>query len=287
MKKRNLAAVILLGALAFGTAAQAETATFYLDSEGTEVYETVDFEGESRITPPESPEKEDSYFAGWYLDAEYTTVYKESTKLSGDQNIYAKWLNMYTFEAEYTQLTDLPEDDLTAEFGNKIGYGYSNNVGGLQLIQEEGDSGCEASNGYYVSSLYYNGAYLEFVIESDKEVEDAILTLRFSSEYYDMKLDDDNFLVLVNGEAVKHGEIDLSGAITDMSSLSKRAFTDHKVDTAIHLQEGSNTIRLQVNNSEKQGTTGTMNAIAPMMDCIYVYTDAELTWEPFTGNISK
>lgn len=287
MKRRNLAAAILLGTLVFGTAAQAETATFYLDKEGTEVYETVDFEGESRITPPENPEKEGFYFAGWYLDAEYTNAYKESTKLSGDQDIYAKWLNMYTFEAEYTQLTDLPEDDLTAEFGNKIGYGYSNNVGGLQLIQAEGDSGCEASNGYYVSSLYYNGAYLEFVMESDREVEDAILTLRFSSEYYDMKLDDDNFLVLVNEEAVKHGEMDLSGAVTDMSSLNKRPFTDFKVDTAIHLQEGSNTIRLQVNNSEKQGTTGTMNAIAPMIDCIYVYADAELTWEPFTGNISK
>ena len=28
-----------------------------------------------------------------------------------------------------------------------------------------------------------------------------------------------------------------------------------------------------------------MNAIAPMVDCIYIYTDAELTWEPFTDNV--
>ena len=286
MKYRMLCAAATLGIMTLGSAmnVSAETATFYMDAEGSEVYDTVDFEGESRITPPETPEKEGCYFAGWYLDSDYTTEYKESTKLSGDQNIYAKWLNEYTFEAEYTQLTDLPEDDITAEFGNKIGYGYSNNVSGLQLIQAEGDSGCEASNGYYVSSLYYNGAYLEFNITSDKEVDDAVLVLRLSSEYYDMNLTDSTFLVQVNGEDIKYGEIDLSGAITDMSSMSKRPFTDFTVSDAVHLNEGENTIRLQVNNSEKQGSTGTMNAAAPMVDCIYVDTDAVLTWEPFTSN---
>lgn len=286
MKHRMLCAAAALGLMTLGGAVNvsAETATFYMDADGSEVYDTVDFEGESRITPPENPEKEGSYFAGWYLDSDYTTEYKESTKLSGDQNIYAKWLNEYTFEAEYTQLTDLPEDDITAEFGNKIGYGYSNNVSGLQLIQAEGESGCEASNGYYVSSLYYNGAYLEFNITSDKEVDDAVLVLRLSSEYYDMNLTDSTFLVQVNGEDVKYGEIDLSGAVTDMSSMSKRPFTNFTVSDAVHLNEGENTIRLQVNNSEKQGSTGTMNAAAPMIDCIYVDTDAELTWNPITAN---
>lgn len=291
MKTRNkiLCAIAAMGILSLGACigASAETATFYLDSEGTEVYETVDFEGESRITPPEDPEQEGSSFAGWYLDAEYTEEYKESTKLSGDVSIYAKWLTEYTFEAEYTQLTDLPEDDLTAEYGNKIGYGYSNNVSGVQLIQAEGESGCEASNGYYVSSLYYNGAYLEFVINSDKEVTDAVLTLRLSSEYYDMALTDSTFLVQVNDEDIKYGDIDLSGAITDMSSMEKRPFTDFTVSKEVHLTEGENVIRLQVNNSEKQGTTGTMNAAAPMIDCIYIDTDAELTWEPFTSNVDE
>ena len=149
----------------------------------------------------------------------------------------------------------------------------------------EGDSQCEASQGYYITSLYYNGAYLEFVLQSDREVEDAQLVLRLSSEYYDMHLNSDNFLVLVNGEALKYDDIDLTGAITDLSSLLKRPFTDHAVGE-IHLLEGENVIRLQVNNSDKQGTTGTMNAAAPMIDCIYVATDAELTWSPFANGIS-
>ena len=260
--------------------ALASTATFVVDGE---TYATVEFEDDTRITPPAAPTKEGYVFAGWTME-DGARVYKESTKLSGDVEITARFLKTYTFEAEYTQLTDLEEDDPTADDGKKIGYGYSNNVKGLQLIQAEGGSQCNASNGYYVSSLYYNGAYLEWIIESDREVEDAILTLRLSSEYYDMLLTSKNFLVIINYEdEIAFDDIDLSGAITDMSSLLKRPFTDHTVSKAIHLVKGENSIMLQVNNSQKQGTTGTMNAIAPMIDCIYVSTDAELSWEPF-GN---
>ena len=138
--------------------ALASTATFVVDGE---TYATVEFEDDSRITPPAAPAKEGYVFAGWTME-DGARVYKESTKLSGDVEITARFLKTYTFEAEYTQLTDLEEDDPTADDGKKIGYGYSNNVKGLQLIQAEGGSQCNASNGYYVSSLYYNGAYLEW-----------------------------------------------------------------------------------------------------------------------------
>lgn len=258
------------------------TATFTVDGED---YDTVEFEGESRITPPADPEKEGYMFAGWTME-DGARAYKESTKLSGDVTIEARFLKNYVFEAENTQLTDLDEDDLTADYGNKIGYGYSNNVSGLQLIAAEGDAQCDASNGYYVTSLYYNGAYLEWHITSDKAVEDAVLTLRLSCEYYDMPLTCKNFLVVVNDEELTYEDITLAGAITDMSSLQKRAFTDHIVSKEIKLVEGENVIRLQVNNSQKQGTTGTMNAIAPMIDCITVSTDATLTWSPFANGLS-
>ena len=240
---------------------------------------------------PAAPEKEGYVFAGWQIEAE-NKAYKESTKLSGDTEITARFLKIYTFEAENTQLTDL-EDDPTVIDGKKMGYGYSNNVGGLQLIQAEGDSQCNASGGYYVSSLYYNGAYLEWYIYSDREVDDAQLTLRLSSEYYDMLLTSKTFLVLVNpdweedaeDQGLTYDDIDLSGAITDLSSLLKRPFKDYLISKTVHLNEGENCICLMVNNSEKQGTTGTMNAAAPMIDCIYVATDAELTWEPFANGL--
>ena len=281
MKKIICLAALTLMLLAVCTAALASTATFVADGE---TIATVEFEDDSRITPPDAPEKENAVFAGWTF--EDGSEYKESKKLTGDQTITARYLTVYTFEAENTQLTDLPEEDLTADFGNKIGYGYSNNVGGLQLIQAEGDSGCNASNGYYISSLYYNGAYLEFVINSDRAVEDAQLTLRLSSEYYDMTISCSMFTVSVNGEALKFDDLDLTGAITDMSSLLKRPFTDYTVSREVRLNEGENVIRLEVTNSTKLGTTGTMNATAPMIDCIYVATDAELTWSPFANGLN-
>ena len=267
-----------------GTGANA--AVFHLNDGTDAVYTTVRFDDDTRISNPGTPVREGYFFKGWYEDAEFTTQFNFNARQSGNKDVYARWLKIYTFEAEYTQLTDLPSSDLTAENGLKIGYGYSSNVKGTQLIMAEGGSNSNSSNGYYVSNLYYNGAYLEFVIHSDAAVEDAVLVLRLSSEYYDMHLTDENYLVMVNDEEIAYGSIDLNGAITDLSTASKRPFSNHTVSSAVSLVEGENIIRLQVNNDEKQGATGTMNAIAAMVDCIYVYADAELTWDPYTGNIS-
>ena len=261
------------------------TAVFHLNDGTDAVYTTVHFEEDARIANPGTPEREGYFFKGWYEDAEFTKEFNFNARQQGDKDIYARWLKKYTFEAEYTQFTDLPASDRTAENGLKIGYGYSSNVKGTQLIMAESTSGANSSNGYYVSNLYYNGAYLEFVINSDAAVEDAVLILRLTAEFYDMYLTDENYLVMVNDEEIAYGNIDLTGAITDLSTSSKRPFSNYTVSSTVSLVEGENIIRLQVNNDEKQGATGTMNAIAPMVDCIYVYTDAALTWEPLTGNI--
>ena len=262
-------------------------AVFHLNDGTDDVYTTVHFEDDARISNPGKPQREGYFFKGWYADEACTTEFNFNERQTGNKEIYARWLQIYTFEAEYTQFTNLPASDRTAENGSKIGYGYSNNVKGLQLIMAESNSGANASNGYYVTSLYYNGAYLEFIINSDKEVTDAVLVLRLSAEYYDMHLNEENYLIMVNDNELPYGNIDITGAITDMSSLNKRAFTNYTVSSTVHLEAGENVIRLEVNNDEKQGATGTMNAIAPMVDCIYVYTDATLTWEPFSDNINK
>ena len=263
------------------------SAVFHLNDGTDAVYTTVHFEDDTRIANPGKPQREGYFFKGWYEDAEFNTEFNFNARQSGNKDVYARWLNIYTFEAEYTQFTNLPATDRTAENGQKIGYGYSNNVKGTQLIMAEGNSGANASNGYYVTSLYYNGAYLEFNITSDVEVQDAVLVLRLSAEYYDMYLTEENYLVMVNDEEIPYGKIDVTGAITDMSSMNKRPFSNYTVSSTVQLEAGENTIRLQVNNDEKQGNTGTMNAIAPMVDCIFVYTDAALTWQPFTDNISN
>ena len=262
------------------------TATFYWNYQGAaeEVYETVYFTDGGRLTKPADPSRgSDYYFAGWYTDQQFTTEYSAMKKYEGNQSFYAKWLSKYTFEAENTQLTGLVGDyalGLADQLGNKKGQGYSNNPAGKALIVEEGQSGANASGGYYVTSLYYNGAYLEWEITSDVAVDDAMLYVRLSSEYFDAKLTDDNFKITVNGEELSFNDINLTGAITDMSSMEKRPFSDHGVGN-ISLKAGVNKIRLTVNNSDKPMQTGTMAATAPMFDCIYVYSTSDLTMKEF------
>ena len=52
------------------------------------------------------------------------------------------------------------------------------------------------------------------------------------------------------------------------------------------LKQGTNVIKLIVNNENRLGESGTMYATAPLFDCLYVYTDAQLTWEPLTDNLN-
>lgn len=116
-------------------------------------------------------------------------------------------------------------------------------------------------------------------------MDDAVLYLRLSAEYYDAKLTDDTFLVEVNGEALSFNDIVFDGVITEMSSQEKRPFTNYGIGT-ISLKEGENTVRLTVNNSNAPGTTGTMRATAPMFDCIYVYSTSALTMEKYNTSIT-
>ena len=84
------------------------------------------------------------------------------------------------FEAEYTYIDE-----------NKAGVGSSDNFSGLKLIFADNGT-ASSSNGYWVSGLYYNTAFIEFVITSDKAVTDAHLQLRLSAEWADMYLAPNN-----------------------------------------------------------------------------------------------
>lgn len=73
----------------------------------------------------------------------------------------------YTFEAEYTNL------------GNKFGTAFSGERSETNMVVA-GDS--TASNGYAVAGLCKRGLSVNFVIVSDREVEDATLILRIGNE---------------------------------------------------------------------------------------------------------
>ncbi len=244
------------------------------------VYYTTRVRAGRRPTAPADPARNGYYFADWYADAACTVKYDFQQAVEEDATVYAKWFNAYTFEAEYTDLV------------GKEGNGYSSSASGTDLImndiggtlgQQTGQAG--ASNGFYIASLYEPELSIDFNIVSDADVTDAVLVLRLSVEYYDMTFTPNNFTILVNGDALEYSAIVLEGAVdvADENELGKRPFSNHTITTALSLKEGPNTINLVISNTTELG--GTMYAEAPMIDCMYVYTDAHLSWTPIEDNL--
>ena len=257
-------------------ASNASVATFHLNYDGADVYVTQNFANESRISKPENPTRDGFYFAGWYINQELTEAFSDMKKYSGNQDFYAKWLNIYVLEAEDTQVTGLnPEEDTTATTsGNKLGYGRSGEAHGEGLIAK----GSDASGGYYIHGLYYPDAYLAFEITSDKDAEDVQIVVRLSAEFKDYELTQKDLALEVNGKKQKYN--------STISLKQDQPFADYTITLAAKLQAGENLIRLVVLNDEKQFPDGTVNAAAPMVDCIYVYTDAKIEMTKYNTKVT-
>lgn len=258
-------------------------------------------------TKIDMPEVSGYYFVKdqWYTDASFTTLFDFTKPVNDDATLYAKPLKENKFEAEFTYID-----------ANKTGQGSSNNMTGLDIIDPDNGT-AQASNGFYVSNLYYNGAFLEFVIESEAEVTDAVLMLRLTAEWEDMfiapkdttvngknyysfvvssapaltdtdgnvKKDEKGYVLYDTTKEVEYdyNPIALEGAIPfDVSMYDKRPFDNHLITTQLHLYKGTNVIRLTVNNNHSHD--GTIHAEAPTIDCMFIYTDVKLSWSPYTHN---
>lgn len=268
-----LAALLLI--LAVCPVSQAEetgTATFYLNAGDESIYTTAAFTLGEWVDPPEEPVREGYVFDGWFADAQGENKFSFNARYDSDVAIYAAWRKVFVFEAEYTDLE------------GRLGQGYSGNTAGTGLI---GKDECEAgaSNSYYVSCLYYNGAYLTFNIVSDREVSDVTIVLSLSAEFDDFDLIGDECFLDVNG-TLYNVEASFQGtySVTNNGEHLKRPFSLHTVATKVTLNEGENVIEFVVNNDEHM-SGATMEAKAPMVDCMYLYTNAELTWEPVLSNL--
>ena len=257
-------------------ASNAAVATFHLNYEGADVYTTQNFANESRISKPENPSREGFYFAGWFSDEALTEAFSDMKKYSGNQDFYAKWLYIYVLEAEDTQVTGLnPEEDTTATTsGNKLGYGRSGEAHGEGLIAKASD----ASGGFYIHGLYYPDAYLAFEITCDKDAEDVQIVVRLSAEFKDYELTQKDFQLEVNGKKQKYN--------STISLKQDQPFADYTITLTATLQAGENVIRLVVINDEKQFPDGTVNAAAPMIDCIYLYTDAKIEMTKYNTKLT-
>ncbi len=213
------------------------------------------------------------YLAAWYTDAQCTVKFDFNKRVTASTTLYAKWFDIFTFEAEYVS------------YEGMIGNGYSGNQSGVGLIVKQKAENQQASNGHYAGWMYREGNTLEFNIHSDRAVTDAVVVLRLSAEFYNMTLTSDKYLVQVNGTNLSYQDIALTG-VPEQGTNNWRPFSNHTISKTVNLKEGDNTIKLIVNNADRLGDSGTMYATAPLTDCLYVYTDAELTWEPLTGNLN-
>lgn len=241
----------------------------------------MDLEGGYPVSAPDDPVMDGYYFAGWYEEEECTTKATFPVDLRENHYYYAKWLREWEFQAEDTN------------FDGKEAFGYSaNGTGATAFIMSNNAEAVGAHNGYWVSNLHSQGLTVEFEITSSEEVFDAVLVLRLSADFYDIILNSSNFGITINGETIDYDfEAVISGAISpeDGGITNKRPFDNWTFLTDMHLVEGNNTIVFTILDDQKYGTVGTINATAPIMDCIHIMTNATLSWTapyPYTSNYS-
>ena len=268
------------------------TVTYYYDAGAGSVrhaVKTIKFNGTADSDSPAEPVAKDYIFAGWYEDAAFTKAFNMKKNLTENVSVYGKMLKKYTFEAE------------AIDFTGKRGQGTStNSVEEGMIMDSSFVEGGDVSNGYFVRELYYNGASLDFNIQADAEVDDAVLYLRVSSESYEFAtvkevggvkynyLSETDFKIVVNGKWdgdtpltwLNYGGLYMPMAnVMDREDLAqhKTPFEDRLIIRGLHLQKGRNVISLYVDNNNNHG--GTFHAEAPIIDCMYIYSSANLSME--------
>lgn len=218
-------------------------------------------------------------FDGWVTAANGNTAFNFDGAISAAVTIYAKWTRIstgsetYVFEAEDSNLD------------GKVGKGLSGTAPGVAMIQRSDNLG--ASNDRFVGFLYDTGLALDFQVVSDSDVSDATIVFSFSAEMRDFDIDPDSILISVNYQSLQYDKISFTNVPKSTSedvSAGVRAlpFKDYTIATNVSLVEGRNFIQLQVLNDDvTEGTT--MTAIAPLVDCLKITTEAVLTWDASLG----
>lgn len=222
-----------------------------------------------RVAQPASPVREGYAFIGWYSNPECTELFSFTSLINEDTVIYAFWLHEYAFEAEYTDVSGI------------TGRGYSGEFSGTDIILRDQDGSLGASNDFYVSYLYSGGIELTFEIYAEEAVENAVLEIALAAEYADVILSQSNYTVEVNGNALSYGQIELLGA--EQSATKNIPFKRYNFAMGLTLRQGNNVIKLITDNNDPMTNSsgspiGTMYATAPMVDCLYIYSDVAVTW---------
>lgn len=241
-----------------------------------------------KVNPVTGIEREGYYLVGWYTEAtcqeDKAVVWRN--KVTDNTTIYAKWLKVNTFEAEYVDVTDLK------------GFGFSGNADGVNMISDGKQE--FASNGYYLGWLYNPQLQVNFEIDVTEDVTNAWLLLRLSAEFADITLTSSTFTVQIdgtknaqgkyeNGKYIAYKNIEFTN-VPSVSSDSRRPFQNYTLTTNLSLTKGKHVITLTINNTERPlGDQGTIYAAAPMIDTLYIYTESTvINWAegfPMTDNL--
>lgn len=228
---------------------------------------------------PSDPVRSGYQFVGWSTSSSSNPNFNAfGTSITQDVSLFAQWRHTFIFEAEYVNLA------------GKNGAGWSGGAAGVAMITKdtitdnpELGTNANASNGFFLSYLYSYGLFIDFVITSDRATT-ATLILRFSAEQKDpFVITDDEYLITLNGTKVNYGSITMNGAFAALQQ-QKLPFSD-VMSINVNLVQGTNTLRFLTNNQNTMG--GTMDATAPLIDCIKLDTTAYLTWNPVLENLAS
>ena len=275
------------------------TVTFNPNYEGAPEPATASVENGKTVKAPRktnktvylaSPDEKYSYdyekasFAAWYTEPECVNEFDFSTPITSDLELFAGYgPSTYAFEAELTDLS------------GKTGFGYSISYNDEQMIRYDSpERNQNARMGFSVGYLYAEDLSLEFLIYSDRDVENVTLKARLSAEFRDIYIASEqvaqggdtyySFQFLVNDEPMEYEPIALTGAKAQMTP-DQRPYDDWTISKTVSLKEGWNEIVLWVANSHEFEST--VNAVAPMVDTLFLTTEANLTWEPKWTNLNN
>lgn len=247
-------------------------ATFYMNDGTQNFWKRVTFRSgafyQDIMAEVTDAERNGYHFTGWYSDADCTAKYKDLNSFAENISVYAGWQIAYTMEAEHTYLT------------GKNGSGYSGSTTGTGMVTADNTDNMTASNGYYVGWMYYNNAFLSFEFEAEEAADDVTIVFRLSAEYNDLTVTGDQIFVGVNldeatGEYEQKFDFPLTIESYGEFSSKVKDFNNYVVAENVSIKKGTNTIELVINNNIK-GVGGTMKAAAPIVDCMYLYTNALL-----------
>lgn len=254
--------------------------TFAYNYEGAQNYYSTRIKTGRRVAQPATPVRESYAFLGWYTDEQCTTAFNFNTLVRENTTLYAYWLKEWAFEAEYTDVSGIH------------GHGYSGEFDGTDIILRD-SKGKGASNNFFVSYLYGASIEVIFEINAAEAVENAVLDLSLSAEQGDVILSPDNYTVKVNNDKLSYGGISMTGAENAPDKMLN--FKRYRISMTVNLNKGNNVIKLITSNNVpmKNGNgeaIGTMYATAPVVDCLYLYTDITLNWaegKKFESNIAN